>query len=88
MQTFSEEHLQSQLCAFIASMVGKPCTLHDDLRALGLDSIGFLEVVIFLEKTLKIPLPLELLTSQRLSTVAALTTGIANLHSAARNSNG
>lgn len=88
MQSFSEEHLQTELCAFITSMVGKPCAPHDELRALGLDSIGFLEVVIFLEKTLKIPLPLDLITSQPLSTVAALAAGIIQLPSMTGKPNG
>jgi hypothetical protein len=88
MQPFSEEHLQSELCAFITSMVGRPCAPHDELSALGLDSIGFLEVVIFLERTLHIPLPLELMTSQPLSTVAALATRVTTLPSQAGKPNG
>lgn len=84
MQPLSEEHLQSELCAFISSMMGKPCSAHDELHDLGLDSIGFLEVVIFLEKSLQIPLPLDLLTAQPLSTVAALAASLTNLRSTTR----
>ena len=85
MPQLSEEALKGEICAFITSMVGQPCAPLDDLRELGLDSVGFLEVIIFIEKTLKIPLPLNLLAGQSLSTVEALTRSLIGDQAMSRN---
>ena len=63
----------------MSSLVGHECTPDEDLKALGIDSIAFLEVVIFIEKKLQIPLPLELITAQPVTTVTALTTHLTSL---------
>jgi acyl carrier protein len=76
----SYHHLESDICSFISSLTGNPCTPKDDLKSIGVDSIAFLEVVIFIEKRLSIPFPLELLTDGPLSSVAALTTRLSALH--------
>lgn len=60
----------SELCTFITSLVGQRCLEDSDLRGLGVDSIAFLELVIFIEKRFKVPFPLELITSHSLTTPA------------------
>lgn len=67
------EQIASEICNFVDSLVGQRCSATDDLRALGVDSIAFLELVIFIEKRFKVPLPLDLITSHALSTPALLT---------------
>lgn len=59
-------------------MLGEPCSPHDDLRAKGLDSVGFLELVIFIEKQLHIPLPVQIITSTPIPTVEALLARLAH----------
>jgi acyl carrier protein len=76
----SYHHLESEICSFISSLIGHPCAPQDDLKSIGVDSIALLEVVIFIEKRLSIPLPLELLTDGPISSVAALTTRLSSLH--------
>lgn len=77
----SEDQIQREICAFIASLLGRPCEPHADLRAIGVDSIAFLELVIFIEKRFKVPLPLELITASHLSTVQSLTAHLVALSS-------
>jgi acyl carrier protein len=78
MNSLSADNLRAEICSFISSMLGTEVASHDNLKAKGLDSIAFLELVIFIEKRLKIPLPLDLLTAAPLTTVDAL---IAHLRS-------
>ena len=79
MRLLSSDQIQSEICTFVSSLTGQECTPDADLKGLGIDSIAFLEVVIFIEKKLLIPLPLELITSQPVTTVAALTTHLTAL---------
>lgn len=72
MRALSQQQLESEICSFVTSLTGQPCARDTDLKELGIDSIAFLEVVIFIEKQLSIPLPLELITSRPITTVAAL----------------
>lgn len=72
MTTPSRTHLQNEICRFLSDMLGEPCSAHDDLRAKGLDSVGFLELLIFIEKQLAIPFPIHILTSAPVPTVEAL----------------
>jgi acyl carrier protein len=53
-------------------MLGQTVTPHDELRAKGLDSVGFLELIIFIEKQLLIPFPIQLMTATPLTTAEAL----------------
>lgn len=78
MNSLSADDLRAEICSFLSSMLGREISPRDDLKANGLDSIAFLELVIFIEKRLKIPLPLDLLTAAPLTTVDAL---IAHLRS-------
>lgn len=68
----SATDLEQDICRFVSEMLGCPCSQHDDLKKLGLDSIGFLELVIFIEKRCQVPLPLELMAAAPLTTVSAL----------------
>lgn len=77
----SSQQIQSEICAFLTSLLGKSCEPQDDLRALGVDSIAFLELIIFIEKKLHVPLPLDLITSQPVSTIHALTTQLVSIQS-------
>jgi acyl carrier protein len=74
MRALSQQQLESEICSFVTSLTGQPCAPDTELKELGVDSIAFLEVVIFVEKKLSIPLPLELITSRPITTVAALVT--------------
>lgn len=80
----ASEHIQNEICLFLGQMIGRPCTMHDDLRALGVDSIALLELVIFIENKFKIPLPLELITSTPMTTVAALIQHLLSTYPALR----
>jgi acyl carrier protein len=79
MNTASNEQLRAEICSFLEAIVGRQVAPADDLRALGVDSIAFLELVIFLEKRLSIPLPLQILTAQPVTTVQALLDQISTL---------
>ena len=72
MTKISEEHIQGEICQFLSDMLGQSVTPHDELRAKGLDSVGFLELIIFIEKQLRVPFPIQLMTSTPLTTVEAL----------------
>ncbi len=72
MNSFSADDLRAEICSFLSSVLGRDISPCDELKAKGLDSIAFLELVIFIEKRLKIPLPLDLLTAAPLTTVDAL----------------
>jgi acyl carrier protein len=63
-------------------MTGQRCDPDTDFKALGVDSVAFLEVVIFLEKKLSIPLPLELITARSITCVSGLVTQLEPLLSA------
>lgn len=71
--------LESEICSFVTTLTGEACSPDTDLKSLGVDSIAFLEVVIFIEKSLSIPLPLELITSQPITTVSALAARLQTL---------
>lgn len=73
MNVQSGERLQDEICRFLSSILGSDVGPCDDLRAKGLDSVAFLELVIFLERSLSIPLPLELVTAAPLTTAQALS---------------
>jgi len=77
MKTPSASDLERDICRFVAEMLGCPCSPQDDLRKQGLDSIGFLELVIFIEKRCQVPLPLELMAAAPLTTVSALVARLA-----------
>ena len=77
MENPSAADLEHDICRFVAEMLGCPCSPHDDLRKLGLDSIAFLELVIFIEKRCQVPLPLELMAAAPLTTVSALVARLA-----------
>lgn len=77
MESLSAAALEQDICRFIAEMQGCKCLPSDDLKKLGLDSIAFLELVIFVEKRCRIPLPLELMAAAPLTTVSALVARIA-----------
>jgi acyl carrier protein len=61
-------------------MLGQTVTPYEDLRAKGLDSVGFLEVVIFIEKELRIPFPLQLMSGSPITTVEAITEHLTASH--------
>lgn len=67
------DELCSDICQFLGSMVGSEVRPEDELQSQGVDSIAFLELVIFLERKLSIPLPLDILTTKPLTTARALT---------------
>lgn len=73
------DKLRAEVCTFIEALVGRSVLPSEDLRSIGVDSIAFLELVIFLEKQLGIPLPLQLLTAHPLTTVQALLEHIVTL---------
>lgn len=79
MRVLSSEQIQSEICGFVSSLAGQECAPDADLKGLGIDSIAFLEIIIFIEKKLHIPLPLELITSQPVTTVASLTRHLTSL---------
>lgn len=79
MRAPSPTQLESDICSFVTTLTGETCAPDSDLKALGVDSIAFLEVVIFIEKKLSIPLPLELITTQPITTVSALAHQLAHL---------
>lgn len=72
MENSSVTNLEQDICRFVADMLDCQCSPHDDLKKLGLDSIAFLELVIFIEKRCQIPLPLELMAAAPMITVSAL----------------
>ncbi|MFN4894392.1 MAG: phosphopantetheine-binding protein [Pseudomonadota bacterium] len=72
MEHDSRAHIQGAICRFLSDMLGQPVAPHDELRAKGLESVGFLELVIFIEKQFHLPLPLQLLSSTPVTTVEAL----------------
>jgi acyl carrier protein len=65
-------HIQVEICRFLSDMLGQHIAPHDDLRSKGLDSVGFLELIIFLEKQLDIPLPLQLMSGSPVTSVEVL----------------
>jgi acyl carrier protein len=72
MSNMTTSQIQIDLCSFVTSLTGHRCDPDSDFRALGVDSVAFLEIVIFLEKKLSIPLPLELITATSITTVSGL----------------
>ena len=82
MSALSKEQAQTEICAFVASLLGRPCAHTDDLRSIGVDSIAFLELVIFVEKRFHVPLPLELITASHVSTVESLASHLVALSQA------
>ena len=72
MEHDSRAHIQGAICRFLSDMLGQTVTPHDELRAKGLDSVGFLELIIFIEKQFHLPLPLQLLSAAPVTTVEAL----------------
>ena len=75
----TSDAIGKELANFITSLIGAPVSQFDDLTNKGLDSVAFLEVIIFVERKLQIPLPLSLLTSAPLTTIAALSEQIVTL---------
>ncbi len=75
--------MQGAICRFLSDMLGQPVAPHDELRAKGLDSVGFLELIIFVEKQFQLPLPLQLLSSTPVTTVEALVERIVSAHPSA-----
>jgi acyl carrier protein len=73
MKNISPPDLQTKMCGFLGDMLSQVVTPDDDLRSKGLDSVGYLELIIFLEKQLDIPLPLQLLSASPITSVADLT---------------
>lgn len=76
-----DQQIETEICSFVASLLGRSCEPQDDLRSIGVDSIAFLEVVIFIEKRFKVPLPLDLITSSHAATVRLLASHLATLRS-------
>jgi acyl carrier protein len=72
MTSLSKEYIEAEICRFLSDMLSQPVGPHDELRARGLDSIGFLELIIFIEKQLRIPFPIQLMTATPLTTAQAL----------------
>lgn len=68
MASFNVEHIQDEICRFLSNMAGERIHPSDDLRSKGIDSVALLELVIYIERELKIPFPLELLTSKPITT--------------------
>ena len=87
MQAVPPHEIEREICSFVTSLTGRACAPHDDLKAIGIDSIAFLELVIFLEKRLAIPLPLELITAQPITTISGLTVQLASLLPVQRDTN-
>jgi|688.fasta_scaffold2325844_1 acyl carrier protein len=72
MTIFNIEHIQSEICGFLSNLTGECVLSGDDLRSKGIDSVALLELVIYIERELKIPFPLDLLTSQPVNTARDL----------------
>jgi acyl carrier protein len=83
MNNLSKEDIQIEICRFLSDMLGQSVAPHDELRAKGLDSIGFLELIIFIEKQLKVPFPIQLMTATPLTTAEALTERVVALSQSA-----
>jgi acyl carrier protein len=78
MAPFDHEHIQIEICRFLSNLAGESVNPSDDLRSKGIDSVALLELVIYIERELKIPFPLDLLTSKPVNTALDLS---ALLHS-------
>jgi acyl carrier protein len=65
-------HFREDVLRFLSQATGQTCTVKDSCADLGVDSVLFLELVIFVEKRFGIPLPLQLLTSHPLTTIQSL----------------
>jgi acyl carrier protein len=63
MSTSSAARVEEEIRSFVTGMLGTACGPDADLKGLGLDSIGFLELAIFIEKRFSIPLPLEIIAA-------------------------
>jgi len=63
MSTVNTARVEQEIRSFVTAMLGSECGPDSNLKQLGLDSIGFLELVIFIEKRFAIPLPLELIAA-------------------------
>lgn len=80
MSHLSTARVEQEIRSFVTGMLGTECGPDSNLKELGLDSIGFLELVIFIEKRFSVPLPLELIaggnpiTPSRIATL--LTAGM------------
>lgn len=72
MTSFNVEHIKGEICRFLSNMAGESIHATDDLRSKGIDSVGLLELVIYIERELKIPFPLELLNSKPINTALDL----------------
>jgi len=70
------ESVSTQLITYLKDSLIEEGTVFDELsplKSLGLDSFGFLELILFLERTFSSPFPLSALTPEASQTVRSLS---------------